>query len=167
MQDRVHPPKWNQTQGPTSCSLALAQPPDLSLALIQLPLQLPLPSRHLPDEIQALALRPAGAGGNVAGRRKTWPRRRGMRQQRCRRTSRSARTRMGRLIGPCALLPPPVNLPPRCLKSSGGIPGHLYQHNILICKTSEEEVKTFPTPKQTIDKTFRKITYQQDPPPSE
>ena len=132
-------------QGPTSCSLALTQPPDLSLALIQLPLQLPLPSRHLPDEIQAPALRPAGAGGNVAGRRKTGSRRRGMGQRRCRRTSRSART-MGRLIGPCALLPPPVNLPPRRLESSGRIPGHLYQHNVLICKASEEEVKTLPTP---------------------
>ena len=64
-------------QKPTGCSLALTQPPDLSLALIQLPLQLPLPSHHLPDEIQALAHHPAGAGGDVAGRRKTWPRHQG------------------------------------------------------------------------------------------
>ena len=146
-------------QRPTCCGLALTQPPDLSLALIQLPLQLPLPSRHLPDEIQALALRPAGAGGNVAGRRKTWPRRRGMRQRRCRRTSRTACMRRDRLISPCALLPPPVNLPPRCLKSSGRIPSHLYQHNVLICEASEEEVKTFPTPsRQLIEHSGKLLT---------
>ena len=118
-------------QRPTCCGLALTQPLDLSLALIQLPLQLPLPGRHLPDEIQALARRPAGAGGNVAGRRKAWPRHRGMRQRRCRRTSRPARTRMGCLTSPCALLLPPVNLPPRCPKSSSRVPGHLHQHNVL------------------------------------
>ena len=144
LQDQVHPPKWSQMQRPTCCGPALTQPPDLSLALIQLPLQLPLPGRHLPDEIQALALRPAGAGGSMAGRRKTWPRRRGMRQRRCRRMSRSACTRMGRLTSPGALLPPPVNLPPRCLKSSSGIPGHLYQHNVLICKAPEKKNEDLP-----------------------
>ena len=93
----------------------------------------------------------------MAGRRKTWPRRRGMRQQRCWLTSRSTHTRMGRLTSPCALLPPPVNLPPRCLKSSIGIPGHLYQHNVLICKASDKEMKTCPMPSRQLIEHSKKL----------
>ena len=70
--------KKSLLQKPTGYSLASMQPLDLSLALLQLPLQLLLPSCYLPNEIQALTHRVVDPRRDVAGSSEARPRRRGM-----------------------------------------------------------------------------------------